>query len=434
MMPALAESKMEKNYSAVDETTDVESQSVQGGRFRQRLPAVVLGFVGLAGSVAWLGASASNKQQQGRARPTSIVQLDDSGEGDRAWKMGDPNWWNNKCPGDLNIEGDDMYNLVNAYYNRYPHEQTSGSYADTKTQTSVEVWQAGRVYTATSCTKGDEDFVYPSNGYSDVKYARHMLLGKTLSYTMNFNGIGCGWVASLSLNAMPDNEDPGGCTDYFCDTMQTCGTRCAEISLQEANKYAWFSTLHTESDGKGAGVGYGGGNDESPRRDWDSSKYGPNSTCINTDKPFQVSLSFPTDAMGNLQSMDVKLTQNGCSVEASIGEYPSRGGKDSMEEVSKALKKGMTLVMSLWGSPQNAWLDGEGWDKKGPCKPEDTNPVTDTLADQDRVMWANFTVTDCKAHHQKPATTTGAGEPAKEPATTADAGEPAETNETTKAP
>jgi len=334
------------------------------------------------------------------------VRLDDGGDGERPWTMGDPNWWNVKCPGELKLGGLGMKKVVNAYFNR-PHEQTGGSYADEVGQTQVEVSMAGRVYLAESCQNGEKDFVDPGS-YDDVQYSRIKLLGKKISYTMDFEGVGCGWDASLSLNAMPDNKEPTSCHDYFCDSMQTCGARCTEISLQEANMHAWFSTLHTANDGKGVGIGYGGGDDEKPRRDWNASKYGPDSECIDTKSPFGVSISFPVDSAGKLKSMDVELNQSGCKVSASIDEYPSRGGTVSMEELSAAMDSGMTLVFSLWGSPGMGWLDGKGWDDAGPCAPEDENPVTDTLADQDRVRWANFTIEDIPA--QASSLTPPAGE------------------------
>jgi len=365
----------------------VESQVRGRGALRVRIPAIAAGSLGLLAGVAWLSQRPSGAAQQ-RTRRGDAVKLDDAGDGERPWKMGDPNWWNNRCPGELKIEGLGKKKFVNAYYNR-PHEQTGGSYADTETFRQIEVSLAGRGYLAENCTNPDYEGADPGS-YEGIAYSRLYLLGKKLSYTMDFNGVGCGWAASLTLNAMPDNTDPGGCNDFFCDTMKTCGVHCSEVGLQEANMMAWFSTLYADSNGAGSGVGYGGDNGETPRRDWDSSKYGPNATCIKTTAPFQVALSFPTDAEGNLQSMDVELSQNGCKVSASADSHPS----GSMSEVSEAMKKGMTLVFALWGSPGMGWLDGKGEDQAGPCAPENENPATDVLADQDSVKWANFTLED----------------------------------------
>jgi len=43
--------------------------------------------------------------------------------------------------------------------------------------------------------------------------------------------------------------------------------------------------------------------------DWLSWQYGPGGHCIDTSKPFEVSVSFPVDGQGILHAMDVKLTQ-----------------------------------------------------------------------------------------------------------------------------
>merc|ERR1712039_148418 len=113
----------------------------------------------------------------------------------------------------------------------------------------------------------------------------------------------------------------------YCDANRVCGVACAEIDLQEANEHAWHSTLHVHDDGSGVGVGYGGGDGWDGHRDWTSREYGPGGACIDTKLPFQVAVSFPTDARGQLIAMDIHLSQANkpCNLERSIDMYMFRG-------------------------------------------------------------------------------------------------------------
>mmetsp|Transcript_18114 Transcript_18114/g.47759 ORF Transcript_18114/g.47759 Transcript_18114/m.47759 type:complete len:261 (+) Transcript_18114:340-1122(+) len=105
-------------------------------------------------------------------------------------------------------------------------------------------------------------------------------------------------------------------SDYYCDANSVCGVRCSEIDIQEGNKHSWHSTLHDAQDGAGAGAGYGGGGDEwNGPRDFTSEQYGPGGNTIDTTMPFQVSVSFPTDSSGQLSAMNMKLEQDGKSLE-----------------------------------------------------------------------------------------------------------------------
>merc|ERR1712203_308533 len=104
--------------------------------------------------------------------------------------------------------------------------------------------------------------------------------------------------------------EPSECSDFYCDANSVCGVACAEIDIREANQYAWHSTLHTSHDGNGLAAGYGGGGmGWNGPRDWTAAQYSPNSQCINTSAPFEVEVSFPSDAQGLLKAMEVKLSQ-----------------------------------------------------------------------------------------------------------------------------
>merc|ERR1719335_961100 len=102
------------------------------------------------------------------------------------------------------------------------------------------------------------------------------LLGKRFSYTTDMSGAGCGCNAALYLTSLPQSSSASDCGDYYCDANNVCGESCAEIDIQEANQYAWHSTLHTSQDHSGVGKGYGGGGKFwSGPRDWTDEEYSP---------------------------------------------------------------------------------------------------------------------------------------------------------------
>jgi hypothetical protein len=213
-----------------------------------------------------------------------------------------------------------------------------------------------RAYFADSCTVGE---------YDHEQYMRLNLLGKTMRYTTDVSGAGCGCNAALYLTSMGHNSHKSTCHDYYCDANDVCGESCAEIDIEEANQYAWHSTLHTAHDHEGVPAGYGGGGSGwNGPRDWTDEEFAPGGKCIDTNRPFDVAVSFPVNAAGQLDAMIVTLAQAGkmCPISVSIDKY---GG---MEQLTKALKAGMTPIVSYWGSDDMLWMDGEGHDGQGPCK------------------------------------------------------------------
>merc|ERR1740138_1918305 len=136
-----------------------------------------------------------------------------------------------------------------------------------------------RAYFADACTAGT---------YDHAQYLALKLLGKQLVYTVDMSGAGCGCNAAFYLVPMRQNDKPSSCNDYYCDANSVCGVACAEIDIQEANQYAWHSTLHTSDDHSGKGAGYGGGPGDSwdGPRDFTWQQYGPGAECIDTTKPF----------------------------------------------------------------------------------------------------------------------------------------------------
>jgi len=211
-----------------------------------------------------------------------------------------------------------------------------------------------RVYFSDSCTEGS---------YDHTKYWGLKLLGRTLKFTTDLSGAGCGCNVALYLTSLKQNSDISSCNDYYCDANKVCGVSCAEVDIMEANKRAWHSTLHSAQDHSGKGGGYGGGSGWNGPRDFNSQQYGPRGSCIDTSMPFDVAVSFPVDAGGQLQAMKVTLTQTGKSCPLNI----NLDGYAGMAEIHDALDKGMTPIISYWKSGDMLWMDGKGSDGQGPC-------------------------------------------------------------------
>jgi hypothetical protein len=213
-----------------------------------------------------------------------------------------------------------------------------------------------RAYFANGCTAGV---------YNHTQYLAFNLLGKKMKYTTDMSGLGCGCNAAFYLTSMHQNREASECSDYYCDANNVCGQSCAEIDIQEGNKFSWHTTLHAKTDHGGVGKGYGGGgaNWNGPR-DWSSSTYGPGASCIDTMVPFQVEVAFPADASCQLTAMEVTLSQaarSDCQLKVAIDKY------DGMPEMSAALSAGMTPIASYWASADMLWMDGKGADGMGAC-------------------------------------------------------------------
>jgi len=222
----------------------------------------------------------------------------------------------------------------------------------------------GRTYFAESCNPQQ----YNNNDYLNLQ-----LLGRTIRYTVDLSAAKCGCNAALYLTSMRQHSDESMCYDHYCDASSVCSGTCAEVDLQEANNKAWFSTLHMSGDSQGKGGGYGFG-----RKDWNTTTYGPGARCVDTNRPFQVAISFPVDGQGILDAMEVRLTQGGSSCpEGVFSRTPADqygfGDRQGKFEVSEALANGMTPIISYWSQPGAdgmGWMDGPGPDPQvpGPCQ------------------------------------------------------------------
>ncbi|CAK0851484.1 unnamed protein product, partial [Prorocentrum cordatum] len=262
---------------------------------------------------------------------------------------------------------------------------------------------SSRSYFASTCNAGK---------YNNTEYVRMPLLGKTLRYKMDVKGAGCGCNAAFYLTSMGHNEHESECFDYYCDANNVCGQTCAEIDIQEANMYAFHATLHGAKDAFGVAAGEGGGGPGwNGPRDWGKDDYGPDSKCIDTNFPYEVAVSFPTDeSTGSLEAMWVSLSQDKgaspCRISLNLDSY------DRMQEMTTELKRGMTPIVSYWADDDMLWLDGPGDDHAGLCPRDDKKKCAES------VRFFDFSIADIsdedspvpssRPTEQKPASDVGA--------------------------
>jgi len=295
-----------------------------------------------------------------------------------------------ECPGNLNLEGFGLTSIVPTGWAK-PDAFVGLQVSSTGDELAPAL--GSRAYFAQSCEAGV---------YDHTKYLALNLLGKRMRYTTDMSDLGCGCNAAFYLTSMHQNNQPSECSDYYCDANNVCGQSCAEIDIQEGNKFSWHSTLHGKVDHNGLGKGIGGGGAGwSGPRDWSTAEYGPGGSCIDTSKPFQVEVAFPADANCQLVGMEVTLSQvarSDCELKLSIDNYAE------MPEMSMALAAGMTPIVSYWNSADMLWMDGKGADGQGPCAADRPHDCPK------RAKFSNFSVAaiqgdSCKAKltDQKPA-------------------------------
>jgi len=265
-----------------------------------------------------------------------------------------------QCPGNLNVEGFGRTSIVPTGW-MHPDKFVGLHIGSDGNEVAPAL--GSRAYFAQSCTAGT---------YNPNQYLALNLLGKRMRYTTDMSDLGCGCNAAFYLTNMRQNSNPSECHDYYCDANNVCGQSCAEIDVQEGNKFSWHSTLHGKRDhgGLGKGIGGGGAGWNGPR-DWLTSEYGPAASCVDTSKPFQVEVAFPADGSCQLMAMEITISQadrSDCELKLAIDNY---GG---MPEMTAALTAGMTPIVSYWKSADMLWMDGKGADGQGACaadKPDD---------------------------------------------------------------
>jgi hypothetical protein len=256
----------------------------------------------------------------------------------------------------------------------------------------------------------------------DYKAGALYLAGKTLSFSIDLSGAGCGCNAAIYLVSMPQNSNKSKCNDFYCDANSVCGIECAEIDLVEANKVAFVSTVHVadDADGDGFGIGHYVIPKEKRIKSADSCPYGPSAACtIDTNYPFTASFIF--SPAGTAFHFNVSLTQGDKSAGYGPVKYsraPTKGKVDTIEEANANLRlridSGMTLVASHWSGTHKkdmGWLDA-------PCTPIEISgwECTDAFVENPSWPWlcssevddppscaATFTVKDLSVHNPPPA-------------------------------
>jgi cellulose 1,4-beta-cellobiosidase len=193
------------------------------------------------------------------------------------------------------------------------------------------------------------------------------------------------------------------------------GICCAELDLWEANRHSMQLALHpmegeesqkvcyedaecgSQEGDRGAGPTDRNGCYLNPYMFGHKKFYGPGEDfTINTMKPFTIVTEFRGDKNGDLEGMYQYYYQGGKKIEmpdmgfgsdnvmtndfckksfAAHGEEPYFFNKGGMKQFGKALKRGMTMVVSFWDdmATNMNWLDSG---KRGTCNPDDGLPKT----------------------------------------------------------
>mmetsp|Transcript_113667 Transcript_113667/g.326702 ORF Transcript_113667/g.326702 Transcript_113667/m.326702 type:complete len:717 (-) Transcript_113667:71-2221(-) len=279
-----------------------------------------------------------------------------------------------RCPGVLHVQG-----LGDVALNNLVGEGPDG----VKLGAPLAVGRGGDEVVPTMWTRTYFGQSCQSDGYDPSRYLAINFLGRTFKYTADISGLGCGCNAALYLTSMRQNREPSEGKDFYCDAAKVGGVPCGEIDVQEANQFAWLSTMHAYNatwgengaDRLGQSMGFGGSNGHAASRDWTAVDYGPGARCIDTQRPFQVSTSFHTNAAGDFAGWEVVLSQDGCELRAKTSEYIVAGQsnvllvehRDGLRELGHDLRAGMTPIISYWKSKDMLWMDGVGDDGQGPC-------------------------------------------------------------------
>lgn len=250
-----------------------------------------------------------------------------------------------ECPGAIGIAGVGNVHLVTAKWNK---PSDPGGRVEVKGP--IFAHMKGRAYFASACNAGADE-------YSNTDYLALPLMGKRFRYTVDLSGVNCGCNVAVYMVLMQENQKASQCSDFYCDAANVCGVPCAEIDIMEANRFAYGSSLHAWNDQSGQSAGF-----TRNHRDWKGGDYSPGGRCIDTNRPFQVAASFPISPNNKMDAMHVELSQVGspCTLNLTVAGY-SRGW-----EITEALSKGVTPVISYWGLNEDMmWLDGMQADGQG---------------------------------------------------------------------
>ena len=205
-----------------------------------------------------------------------------------------------------------------------------------------------------------------SSAWSEPRIGRLHLLGKRLRFSVDLSRVECSCNAAVYLVSMR--------TASYCDA--NTAPSCTELDLLEANLHAMQTAVHTTTgigrdgtcnqDGCTAGVGSSPAAASAGARAF----FGIGGR-IDTLAPFDVVATFESSGQ-----LGLSLEQSGQTVQvydsSHAGNAPGSPPltPEDIEASRRALEDGMTLVVSLWQSPQMEWLDGGCWPK---CSLESTS-------------------------------------------------------------
>eukprot|EP00614_Pseudopedinella_elastica_P016702 CAMPEP_0172649294 /NCGR_PEP_ID=MMETSP1068-20121228/241714_1 /TAXON_ID=35684 /ORGANISM="Pseudopedinella elastica, Strain CCMP716" /LENGTH=415 /DNA_ID=CAMNT_0013463643 /DNA_START=71 /DNA_END=1318 /DNA_ORIENTATION=- len=262
-------------------------------------------------------------------------------------------------------------------------------------ETLVIPLDGGRTLLASSCSDSQLD--------GPTAYAALRLLGKSLSFGVDLSSTECGCVLSFDLSSSPDGDH------------ESCaaGSSCVDIVAMKANRRAFLTGMIETRDPLGLMGGLGGGQAASTNqtgwlgpRDFSKDEYGPGGSCVDTNRPFEVAISFPLDeSRGMLKEIRLVLSQassvggDACEqIEFSVGSEAEN--IVALAQVTQALHMGVTPSFEYrLGAP--SLMTGLGADGGGPCEsdsPPDSKSECKTAA-----AIRNVVVEDLKDTKGKPS-------------------------------
>lgn len=189
------------------------------------------------------------------------------------------------------------------------------------------------------------------------QYQNFILMGKTISCTVDASKVGCGNNLAFYAISMPGNPQSAGTMsahgDFYCDANKADNSvYCPELDLIECNVGGLHSTLHgcvgvfssNKSDGVFSNC------DGSGEALIFNPNYGYNKTGsgnINTKLPFDIIWTLTETSYTTIISQDsTKITK---SINWSNVKYG--------DNIKEATRRGMVLCFSLWSGDMD-WLDG----------------------------------------------------------------------------
>ncbi|KAJ3128262.1 hypothetical protein HK098_004837 [Nowakowskiella sp. JEL0407] len=209
--------------------------------------------------------------------------------------------------------------------------------------------------------------VYVSNPQA-TGHQMFYLKNRQISVDVNVAGVACGYNAAFYFSEMETNVQPGS---GYCDAQAATSTKpaCNEMDVLETNIGSNAVTIHScdKLGGQGTACDPWGCGDNTFTNNL-MSQVGPGA-YIDTLKTYTIVTAFATNDgtdNGVLSSVTQTYKQDGKSYSlpqmnqnvCQSGKYWASTG--ALPGMSKALDKGMTMIMSYWGGANTdmTWLDG----------------------------------------------------------------------------